>query len=92
MAHTPTPTQTLSPQDSQLAIALAAMAPVHFKPPALLDPNYVPPSRGRQIIAVSVVTCLVASIVVGIRLALRFFSKRQKAHWDDYLIIPATVR
>jgi hypothetical protein len=88
----PSPTETLSPQDSQLAAALAAQAPPNFTPPALLDPNYVPPNKGPQILAAAISITVLATIIVTLRLFLRVFHRSQKFQWDDYLIIPAMVR
>jgi hypothetical protein len=90
--HASPPAQTLSPQDAALAQALAALGPPGFTPPSLLNPNYVPPDRGPQVIAVTITFTIVAVIIVALRLYLRVFHRDQKVKWDDYLIVPAIVR
>ena len=91
----PPPTPSLSPADLQLMQELAAMAPpsqANFTPPALLDPNYIPPDRGGVIIGVSVATMVVAFVAVCLRLYARATQKEKKLGLDDYTIIPAVVR
>src|ERR1700761_1962187 len=90
--HAPTPAQTLSPQDAALVQALAALSPPGFTPPSLLNPDYVPPDRGTEVVAVTIAFTVVAVIIVALRLFLRVFHRDQKVKWDDYLVIPAIVR
>jgi hypothetical protein len=74
----PVPSTPPSPADLQLIQELAAMAPpsrANFTPPALLDPNYIPPDRGGAIIGVTVVTTLVAFAAVCIRIYVRAIRK-----------------
>lgn len=84
----------LSPADLQLLQELAAMAPpsqANFTPPALLDPHYVPPSRGGAIIGVSVATTALALISVCLRIFARATEKKTGLGLDDYTIVFAVV-
>jgi hypothetical protein len=90
-SHPPLP-PGLSPQDAALAQALAAQAPPGFAPPSMTDPNYAPPDRGPLIVAVTIAFTVLAVVTVALRLFLRVFHRSQKVKWDDYLIVPATVR
>lgn len=63
-----------------------------FVPPALTDPNYVPPDQGPFLLAFSIATVSFAGLVV----ALRFYARSRRTGRsglgvDDYMMILALV-
>jgi hypothetical protein len=85
----------MSPEDWQLLldlIALAGPSQANFTYPALLDPNYVPPSKGGAITGVSISTTVLAFIAVCLRIYGRATQKNNRVGLDDLTIISALVR
>jgi hypothetical protein len=65
--------------------------PKNFIPPALTDPNYVPPYRGQFSFNASVVMSALLLVVVPLRLLVRLRLRTSTWGWDDTLIILATM-
>jgi hypothetical protein len=84
----------MSPEDWQLLldlIALAGPSKANFTFPALLDPNYVPPSKGGVITGVSISTTALAFIAVCLRIYARATQKNNRLGLDDLTIVSALV-
>jgi hypothetical protein len=86
--------ETAITEDMRKAGAIAAQFPDYspsFTPPALIDPNYVPPDRGAVIVVTAAVFTAIMLIVVIARLLVRGYWRWRHWGWDDTWIIPAAV-
>jgi len=62
-----------------------------FTPPALLDPNYIPPNRGPQLFDIALSLFVISFIAVVLRMVARYTSKIGKVLWEDLAILIALV-
>jgi len=75
----------------QLAGSRGAL-PQNFQPPGLMDPHYVPPSRGQNFIIVQAMLIACSILFVILRIWARFSSRLGKLFLDDYVLVIALVR
>ena len=91
-------TAQLLQDDPAKAMALLTYAsrysdfPQPFVPPALLDPNYVPPNSSRPLEILCWCMAAFSTVVVVLRLWVRKSVKGMSLGLDDWLIIPGQVR
>jgi hypothetical protein len=65
--------------------------PANFVPPALSDPNYVPPFRGMPVIVLVSVTIAISILVVVVRLLARTTVDKHAIGLDDCFIVAGLV-
>lgn len=66
--------------------------PLSFTPPALLNPHYIPPSRGQNFIIVQSILIAFSILFVVLRIWARLSSRLEKLFLDDYVLVVALVR
>ena len=64
----------------------------HELPPALLDPNYIPPNRGPALFAAFFVLTVIAAVAVGLRTYSRLRYTPRKLVAEDWIVLMAMVR
>jgi len=63
--------------------------PKNYLPPGLLNPTYVPPYQGNNLVIVVIITMVMVYPIVGLRLWVRW--KSVGISTDDWLVFAATV-